>query len=84
MREEYDFSTAQRGPVLPAAGKTRIALYLDNEVLEAFRRRAVDEQHGYQTLINQVLREAVLSGPATPAEDLETLLRRVIREELHG
>lgn len=73
MREEYNFSTAQRGPVLPTEGKTRITLYLDNEILEAFRERAHAEQRGYQTLINKVLREAVLSAPTAPEGDPEPL-----------
>ena len=34
MKKEYDFSKAKRGAALPTTGKTRITLYLDNEVLE--------------------------------------------------
>lgn len=34
MKKEYDFSKAKRGVALPTTGKTRITLYLDNEVLE--------------------------------------------------
>lgn len=81
MRDEYDFSQARRGPVIDATGKTRITIYLDDEVLAAFRERAGREGKGYQTLINETLRAAVApeSGPVTV-----DVLRRVLREELRG
>jgi uncharacterized protein (DUF4415 family) len=38
MQEEYDFSDARRGPVIPpASGKTRITIRLDSDILEWFR-----------------------------------------------
>ncbi len=40
MRREYDFSKAKRGPVIRQPGKTRITIYIENPVLEAFRERA--------------------------------------------
>ncbi len=80
MKREYDFSNGKRGAVLkPAAGKTRITIRLDNEVIDWFRRR-VDEAGGgnYQTLINAALVEHVRASK----EPLEQTLRRVLREEL--
>jgi len=84
MKREYDFSKGRRGAVVRApAGKTRITIRLDDDVLAWFRRLA-HEQGGasYQTLINQALRELV----AARREPLEDTLRRVLREELprHG
>ena len=70
---------ARRGAVVPAgAGKTRITIRLDDDVLEWFRGQA-DEAGGggYQALINQALR-ATMEG----RESLEETLRRVVREEL--
>ena len=32
MRKEYDFSGARRGAVIKQAGKTRITIYLDDDV----------------------------------------------------
>jgi len=32
MRKEYDFSKARRGPVVPQQGRTRITIYLDDQV----------------------------------------------------
>lgn len=80
MKQEYDFSKGKRGPVVEQRGKTRITIYLDNEVLDVFRTRAENEGSGYQTMINQALRE-YLNKQKAPID--EATLRRVIREELH-
>lgn len=56
-------------------GKTRLTMYLDVTVVEYFRTRAGGR--GYQTLINETLRRAI------EQENLENVLRRVIREEAH-
>ncbi|MEQ9498597.1 MAG: BrnA antitoxin family protein [Deltaproteobacteria bacterium] len=80
MKDEYDFSKARRGPVLPSApGKTRITIRIDDDVLQWFRNE-VDRRGGgnYQTMINAVLRQFV----ATESEPIEEVVRRVIREEL--
>jgi len=54
-------------------GKTRLTMYLDMVVVEYFRSRAGGR--GYQTLINEALKQAI------EQENLEDVLRRVIREE---
>ncbi len=85
MQDEYDFSKARRAKDVPhlaqlqaeAKGKSRITIMLDNDVLVAFRSRAKIEGIGYQTLINQTLRQAVGSRPID-----EDTLRKVLREEL--
>jgi uncharacterized protein (DUF4415 family) len=85
MRKQYDFSKAKRAKSIPhlarlqaeSRGKTRITIMLDNDVLMAFRAKADSEGTGYQTLINQALRQAAGSSPVD-----EATLRRVIREEL--
>lgn len=52
---------------------------MDNEILEWFRERAEAKRGGsYQTMINAGLLDFIRQG----GEGLETLLRRVIREEL--
>ncbi len=81
MKKEYDFSQGKRGPVLRQTGKTRITIYLDDDVLEAFRERADRAGSGYQTMINQALRE-YLGKSTTPLD--EGTLRRVLREELRA
>ena len=57
MKKEYDFSRGKRGAVTPRKGKTRITIYLDDSVLEEFRERADSMGRGYQTMINEALRE---------------------------
>ncbi len=80
MKKEYDFSKGRRGAVLKApAGKTRVTIRLDDEVLDWFRQQVDDAGGGnYQTLINEALR----SFMRRKQESLETTLRRVIRDEL--
>ncbi len=80
MKREYDFSKGKRGAVVPVpAGKTRVTIRLDNDILDWFRDR-VDEAGGgnYQTLINRALRDSIQQQ----REPLESTLRRVIREEI--
>ena len=80
MKKEYEFSQGTRGAVVPLpAGKSRVTIRLDDDVLDWFRSE-VDQAGGgnYQTLINQALRDFVSSQ----REPLEKTLRRVIREEL--
>jgi len=79
MKEEYDFRQGKRGAVIPQPGKTRITIYIDNDVLDAFRTRAENSGIGYQTIMNQALRE-YLDTSSTLLDELT--LRRVIREEL--
>ncbi len=79
MRREYDFSRAKRGAVVPSRGKTRITIFIDNDVLAAFRARAESGGIGYQTLMNEALR-ASMAGPQAPLT--EETLRHVLRQEL--
>jgi uncharacterized protein (DUF4415 family) len=53
--KEHDFSDSWRGAVVHHRGKSRITIYLDNDVLQQFRERADSEGRGYQTLINDAL-----------------------------
>ena len=59
-----------------ARGKVRVNMFLDTDIVAYFK--AQSGGRGYQTLINDALRTSIL------AEDLETTLRRVIREELQS
>jgi uncharacterized protein (DUF4415 family) len=81
MKKEYDFKKAKRGPVIRQKGKTRITIYLDEDVVNTFRELADKSGTGYQTMINEALREYL--GKTTGPLDEETL-RRVIREELRS
>lgn len=80
MEAEYDFSQGKRGAIDPTpAGKTRITIRLDDEILEWFRDQAHRAGGGnYQTMINEALRQHIQQSH----ELLEETLRRVVREEL--
>ncbi len=60
------------GAVLP--NKQRVNIFLDGAVIEHFKAKAGGR--GYQTLINEALKQAIAAG------SLETVVRKAIREEL--
>ena len=78
MKKEYDFSKGKRGAVIPPKGKTRITIYLDDEVLDRFRLTAERSGKGYQTLINDALRAHHGSEKPLTAKQV----REIVREEL--
>ena len=80
MKDEYDFSRGKRGAIEPTpAGKTRITIRLDDDIITWFRQHTEHAGGGnYQTAINQALREHI------ERQSLEDLLRRVVREELRN
>jgi uncharacterized protein (DUF4415 family) len=80
MQKEYDFTHAKRGPVVPPTpGKTRITIRIDDDVLEWFRQQVNAAGGGnYQTLMNDALRSAMQERK----RPIETVLRKVVREEL--
>jgi hypothetical protein len=82
MKKNYDFSKAKRGAVVPTpAGKTRITIRIDDDVLEWFRKRVHEAGGGnYQTMMNQAL-HAHMEREEEPLEDT---LRRVLKEVLPG
>ena len=78
MKKEYDFSRGKRGPVLSNAGKTRITIYLDNNILQRFKAESERTGRGYQTLINEALAQSTVGDrPVTASE-----VRNIVREEL--
>jgi uncharacterized protein (DUF4415 family) len=84
MKPSYDFSKGKRGRVLPPEpeplGKVRITIRLDEDLVDHFLEvsGASGGAIGYQTLINEALRQHVEGK----APKLEETLRRVLREEL--
>lgn len=79
MKAEYDFSKGKRGAVLPQKGKTRISIFIDNAVLDGFRVRAERAGTGYQTMMNEALRQ-YLSESDHPVT--EKALRQILRQEM--
>jgi uncharacterized protein (DUF4415 family) len=84
MKQRYDFSKGKRGRILPPEteqrGKTRITIRLDEDLVDYFLQEAERSggSAGYQTLINDALRQHV-EGTAPKLEDT---LRRILREEI--
>jgi uncharacterized protein (DUF4415 family) len=86
MKQSYDFSRGNRGRItLPEPeprGKTRITIRLDEDLVDHFLREADASggEKGYQTLINEALRQHVEGK----APKLEETLRRIVREEMRA
>ena len=84
MKQSCDFSKGKRGRIIPPEpeplGKTRITIRLDEDLVDHFLKESgtYGGAVGYQTLINQALRQHV-EGKAPKLEDT---LRRILREEL--
>jgi len=79
MKKAYDFRKGRRGAVLPAAGKTRITMFLDDFILQHFKALSESTGKGYQTLINEAL-AAVAAADERPLS--ASLVRRIVREEI--
>ncbi len=84
MKSQYDFSKGKRGRITPPEpepkGKTRITIRLDEDLIDHFLKQADASGGaiGYQTLINEALRQHVEGK----APQLEETLRRILREEI--
>ncbi len=64
----------------PVEKKQRITIMLDTGVISYFKNKA--GKRGYQTLINETLKQIILSSESARQKGLEETLRKVIREEL--
>lgn len=84
MKKEYDFSRAKRATEishlnrLRESQKTKVTIYLDNDVIEGFKDKALNDGSRYQTEINRALRLFLKNG----GQATEDLIRRVVREEM--
>ena len=80
MKNEYDFSKGKRGSIMPNKGKTRITIYIDDSTLDEFRSRAESSGSGYQTMMNEALKDYLSKTTEQPIT--ESALRRILKEEL--
>ena len=57
--QEYDFSQAKRGPVVPPqSGTVELSVRLDEDLLDWLRMRMTEQGGGdYRQVINQAVRE---------------------------
>ncbi|HEY4647234.1 MAG TPA: BrnA antitoxin family protein [Steroidobacteraceae bacterium] len=81
MKKVYDFSKGRRGAVIPAAGKTRITIYLDEVIVRYFKAQSEKTGKGYQTLINEAL-AAHIGADEKPLT--ASAVRRILREEIEA
>lgn len=79
MKKEYDFSGGKRGAVIPTTGKTRVTMYLDDDIVLGFKKQSEKTGKGYQTLINEALKAhlGLREKPLTAEQ-----VRKIVREEL--
>ena len=78
MKKEYDFSKGKRGEVIPHKGKSRITIWIDADILEWFKEEAERKGQGYQTALNQALRNHIKQDK----RPIQELVRDVVRKEL--
>lgn len=74
--EQMNRATLRIGGKPVSKGKVRINILLDAEVVAYFKSQA--RGRGYQTLINEALKTSLRD------RDLESTIRRIIREELRA
>jgi uncharacterized protein (DUF4415 family) len=79
MKTEYDFSKGRRGHAVPTTGKTRITIYLDDEIVAAFKAEFALTGTGYQTLIKDALAQQIGTAVKPMTADQ---VRKIVREEL--
>ena len=59
--------------------KSRITIYLDADIVEHFKAQAENSSSGYQTLINQTLREKI--GNAQMDENSDEMIERLLKDK---
>ena len=59
--------------------KSRITIYLDADIVEHFKTAAENSKTGYQTLINQTLREKISGSPTAGKAD--ELIERLLQDK---
>jgi uncharacterized protein (DUF4415 family) len=53
LKAEYNFTKGRRGQAVPTKGKTRITIYIDDQILGEFKAESARTGLGYQTLVNK-------------------------------
>ena len=87
--DDFDKNVVRRVPAVLTAGtelvnitripKMRITINLDTDVVAYFKHQAAETARGYQTLINDALRQYI--GLASKTDVLTNLIERVKRLE---
>ena len=77
----HDLDKVRRGAVIQDAGKTRVTMYLDNDVIDFFRNLATSKGRGYQTEVNAALRTA-MSTESAPAGNVRRTALGELRSQI--
>jgi uncharacterized protein (DUF4415 family) len=64
---------------LQKEAKNRITIYLDADIVEHFKSEAEQSKTGYQTLINQTLREKIDGSQS--AKKADELIERILHDK---
>ena len=56
---EFDFSQGERGPVILPTGKTRVTLWLDDDIVSTLTEQAGAAGKGIQAMVNEILATAL-------------------------
>ncbi len=59
MREEYDFSKAERGKFYRPAAELNIPVYLDEDVASFLRNLAAQKGTDVESIVNEWLRQSI-------------------------
>ena len=59
--------------------KNRITIYLDADIVEHFKTQAENSKIGYQTLINQTLREKINGSPSL--DNADEVIERLLKDK---
>ena len=59
MKKEYDFSKGTRGKFFRADAELNLPVYLDNEVLDYFKKKAQSKGIELNQLVNDLLRKDI-------------------------
>jgi len=74
----YDFSKGKSGSIIRHPGKSRITIWIDNSTLDWFREKAERESKGYQTEIN----EALKNYTERDQRPIQEIVKQAVREGL--
>jgi uncharacterized protein (DUF4415 family) len=59
LRDEYDFSQGTRGLIRPHPGQTRVSIWIDTDVLDAYMAYANHIGEGMTPAMNTALRQYI-------------------------
>jgi hypothetical protein len=76
---KHDYDNLKRGALSNAKGKTRVTMFIDDDVLSHFRDKASSKGRGYQTEINAYLRTDLSTKAQSIISDVRLTGFEVVR-----